>query len=131
MFAAAFVGIAISENRKLNTENFFSDIDSARMQLRIGNGKGQKTRIVPMSPRLLHELRAYWKVYQPSLYLFPGKSPDAPLQPTTIQKMCKVAAKEAGILKNVTPHTLRHSYATGLLEGGVTHNATPGQRPTR
>jgi integrase/recombinase XerD len=53
------------------------------------------------------------------LYLFPGKTPGVPLQPTTIQKMCKVAAKEAGILKNVTPHTLRHSYATGLLEAGV------------
>ena len=96
-----------------------SDIDSQRMQLRIGNGKGQKTRIVPMAPRLLLELREYWKVYRPSLYLFPGKTPSVPLQPTTIQKMCKVAAKEAGILKNVTPHTLRHSYATGLLEAGV------------
>ena len=96
-----------------------SDIDSQRMQLRIGNGKGQKTRIVPMAPRLLTELREYWKVYRPSLYLFPGKTPDVPLQPTTIQKMCKVAAKEAGILKNVTPHTMRHSYATGLLEAGV------------
>jgi len=72
-----------------------------------------------MSPRLLHELREYWKAYQPSLYLFPGKTPDVPLSPTTIQKMFKVAAKEAGILKNVTPHTLRHSYATGLLEAGV------------
>ena len=73
-----------------------SDIDSQRMQLRIGNGKGQKTRIVPMAPRLLSELREYWKVYRPSDYLFPGKTPDVPLQPTTIQKMCKVAAKEAG-----------------------------------
>jgi len=118
-----------TENRKLKT--FSADIDSQRMQIRIDNAKGHKTRIVPMSPRLLHELREYWKVYQPSLYLFPGKSPDVPLQPTTIQKMFKVAAKEAGILKHVTPHTLRHSYATGLLEGGVTHNATPGQRPTR
>ena len=72
-----------------------------------------------MSPRLLHELREYWKAYQPSLYLFHGKTPDVPLSPTTIQKMFKVAAKEAGILKNVTPHTLRHSYATGLLEAGV------------
>jgi integrase/recombinase XerD len=79
------------------------------MQLRIGNGKGQKTRIVPMAPRLLSELRDYWKVYRPSDYLFPGKTPNVPLQPTTIQKMCKVAAKEAGILKNVTPHTLRYA----------------------
>lgn len=96
-----------------------SDIDSQRMQLRVESGKGQKTRVVPMSPRLLHELREYWKVYRPAVYLFPGKTPDTPLQPTTIQKMFKVAAKEAGILKDVTPHTLRHSYATGLLEAGV------------
>ena len=83
-----------------------SDIDSQRMQLRIGCGKGQKTRIVPMSPRLLHALREYWKAYRPAVYVFPGKSPDVPLQPTTIQKMFKVAAKEAGIIKDVTPHTL-------------------------
>ena len=62
-----------------------SDIDSARMQLRIGNGKGQKTRIVPMAPRLLTELREYWRVYRPSVYLFPGRTPDTPLQPTTIR----------------------------------------------
>ena len=80
-----------------------SDIDSQRMQLRIGNGKGQKTRIVPMAPRLLTELREYWKVYRPSLYLFPGKTPDVPLQPTTIQKMCKVAAKEAAEMARCAP----------------------------
>jgi site-specific recombinase XerD len=108
-------GMRLSEAAHLK----ISDIDSQRMQLRIGCGKGQKTRIVPMSPRLLHELREYWKVYQPPVYLFPGRTSDVPLQPTTIQKMFKVAAKEAGILKDVTPHTLRHSYATGLLEAGV------------
>ena len=108
-------GMRLNEAAQLK----ISDIDSQRMQLRIGNGKGQKTRIVPMSPRLLTQLREYWKVYRPSLYLFPGKTPDVPLSPTTIQKMFKVAAKEADILKNVTPHTLRHSYATGLLEAGV------------
>ena len=95
-----------------------SDIDSQRMQLRIGNGKGQKTRIVPMSSRLLHELREYWKVYRPSEYLFASRTADVPLQPTTIQKMFKVAAKETGILKNVTPHALRHNFATQLLEVG-------------
>ncbi len=68
-----------TEHRKLKTLGF--DIDSQRMQLRNGNGKGQKTRIVPMAPRLLTELREYWKVYRPSLYLFPGKTPDVPLQP--------------------------------------------------
>jgi site-specific recombinase XerD len=96
-----------------------SDIDSQRMQLRVDSGKGQKTRMVPMSPRLLTALREYWIAYRPTVYLFPGKVPETPLQPTTIQKMFKVAAKDAGILKDVTPHTLRHSYATGLLEAGV------------
>jgi integrase/recombinase XerD len=106
-----------TEHRKLKT--LVVDIDSQRMQLRIESGKGQKTRMVPMAPRLLTALREYWLAYRPEVYLFPGKTPDTPLQPTTIQKMFKVAAKDAGILKNVTPHTLRHSYATGLLEAGV------------
>ena len=57
-------------------------------------GKGQKTRLVPMSPRLLTELRAYWKVYRPPEYLFPGKTPDVPLSPTTIQKMCQARLEE-------------------------------------
>ena len=96
-----------------------ADIDSQRMQLRVTCGKGQKTRLVPLSPRLLTELREYWKAFRPPEYLFPGKTPDVLLSPTTIQKMFKVAAKEVGILKNVTPHTLRHSYATGLLEARV------------
>jgi len=96
-----------------------SDIDSQRMQIRVDSGKGQKTRMVPMAPRLLAALREYWIAYRPEVYLFPGRTSDIPLKPTTIQKMFKVAAKDAGILKNVTPHTLRHSYATGLLEAGV------------
>lgn len=108
-------GLRLSEAAHLK----ISDIDSQRMQLRIACGKGQKTRLVPLSPRLLQELREYWKVYRPPTYLFSGKSPDRPLQPTTIQKMFKAAAKDAGIRKPVTPHTLRHSYATGLLEAGV------------
>ena len=108
-------GLRLNEAARLK----IADIDSQRMQLRVACGKEQKTRLVPMSPRLLTELRAYWKVYRPPEYLFPGKTPDVPLSPTTIQKMFKVAAKEVGILKNVTPHTLRHSYATGLLEAGV------------
>ena len=72
-----------------------------------------------MSPRLLAELRTYWKQYRPTQYLFPGKTPDRPYAATSIQKAIKASAKQAGIKKNVTPHTLRHSYATGLLEAGV------------
>jgi site-specific recombinase XerD len=95
------------------------DIDSERMQLRIVSGKGQKSRMVPMSPRLLTALREYWKTVKSPKYLFPGKTLDVPLSGTTIQKMTKAATLKAGIKKDVTPHTMRHSYATGLLEAGV------------
>jgi integrase/recombinase XerD len=96
-----------------------TDIDSARMQIRILHGKGNKQRQVPLSPRLLSELRSYWKAYRPSSLLFPGKSPNKTYCDTTIQLAIKDSAAKAGITKHVTPHTLRHSYATGLLEAGV------------
>ena len=89
------------------------------MQLRVVRGKGNKQRLVPLSPRLLTELRTYWKAYRPARYLFPGKTADRPYASTSIQKGIKGAAKRAKIQKNVTPHVLRHSYATGLLEAGV------------
>jgi integrase/recombinase XerD len=108
-------GLRLSEAASLT----IADIDSQRMQLRIACGKGAKERLVPLSPRLLTELREYWKQYHPPQYLFPGRTPDVPLSGTTIQKMLKEAVQKAGILKAVTPHTLRHSYATGLLEAGV------------
>ena len=96
-----------------------SDIDSARMQIRITSGKGNKERLVPLSPRLLKELRIYWKQYRPTIYLFPGKTAEKTYADTSIQKAIKAAAKKAGIRKRVHPHVLRHSYATGLLEAGV------------
>jgi len=95
------------------------DIDSARMLLRVAHGKGAKERLVPLSPRLLVELREYWKVVRPDRWLFPGGAADHALSATTVQKSCKRAALEAGIPKHVTPHTLRHSHATALLEAGV------------
>jgi len=96
-----------------------ADIDSARMLLRVACGKGAKERLVPLSPRLLGELREYWKAVRPTKWLFPGGTLDRPISDTTVQKSCKRAARDAGIAKHVTPHTLRHSYATGLMEAGV------------
>ena len=95
------------------------DIDSRRMMIRVASGKGRKERLVPLSPRLLTELRVYWKQYRPSELLFPGKPASKPYADTTIRKAMKVAAERAGIRRRVYPHVLRHSYATGLLEAGV------------
>ena len=108
-------GMRISEAANLQLH----DIDSARMQIRIAHGKGAKERLVPLSPRLLEELRTYWIAYRPSQFLFPGKRPDKPYADTSIQKAIKRSAQLAGIRKRVHPHALRHSYATGLLEAGV------------
>jgi integrase/recombinase XerD len=108
-------GLRLSEATHLQV----ADIDSTRMQLNIRQGKGSKQRLVPLSPRLLTELREYWKETRPATFLFSGKTPDVPLANDTVQKACKLAAALARIPKHVTPHTLRHSYATGLLEAGV------------
>lgn len=108
-------GLRLSEATHLQVP----DIDSTRMQLNIRHGKGSKQRLVPLSPRLLEELRDYWRQTRPTSFLFPGKTADVPLSNATIQKACKMAAALARLNKPVTPHTLRHSYATGLLEAGV------------
>ena len=108
-------GLRLSEATHRKAEH----IDSPRMQVLVAHGKGNKQRLVPLSPRLLAELREYWKASRPSNYLFPGRTADTPLSGTTIQKACKQAAREAKIPKAVTPHTMRHSFATALLEAGV------------
>ena len=108
-------GMRFSEAANLR----IADIDSQRMQIRITHGKGAKQRQVPLSPRLLSELRGYWIQYKPTSLLFPGKTQDKLYCDTSIQKAIKASALAANIKKNVTPHTLRHSYATGLLEAGV------------
>ena len=96
-----------------------TDLDSARMLLRVAQGKGAKERLVPLSPRLLEQLRAYWRVQRPKAWLFEGAVAGQPRAAATVQKACQRAARAAKLAKRVTPHTLRHSYATGLLEAGV------------
>jgi integrase/recombinase XerD len=96
-----------------------SDIDSSRMILHVHHGKGGKDRLVPLSPRLLQELRAYWRRYRPRTWLFPGRKPDAPMTDGGIQRRLRHALKRAGLNKPCSMHTLRHSYATHLLEAGV------------
>jgi len=86
---------------------------------RIEQGKGNKDRYVMLSPRLLAILRDYWTIYRPSNWLFPGKSPNKPISPGSVGYVCRLASLESGLVKRVTPHTLRHSFATHLLEAGT------------
>lgn len=95
-----------------------TDVDSQRMVIRVEQGKGRQDRYADLTPRLLAALRAYWRVYRPARYLFPGKAADRPLSPSAVQKACGRARRRAGLGKRVSPHTLRHCYATHLLEAG-------------
>lgn len=95
------------------------DIDSARMVLHIRHGKGNKDRLVPLSPRLLAVLRDYWRQCRPVTCLFPGVKSVVPLTGSGVLRICRRTAKRAGLSKRITPHTLRHSFATHLLEAGV------------
>ncbi len=100
-----------------------SDIDSQRMIIRVVAGKGGKDRDLPLSPTLLETLREYWRWRKPKLYMFPtrtlGHRLDQPISDKTVWIACCEAARRAGINKRVTPHTLRHSWATHLLEAGT------------
>ena len=100
-----------------------ADIDSERMVLHIHEGKGGRDRDVPLSPKLLATLREYWRWMKPKTYLFPGMENnwrgDVPVTTKVAWIAVTEAAKAAGITKRVSPHTLRHSYATHLLEAGA------------
>jgi len=96
-----------------------SHIDSARMVVHIHQGKGWKDRLVPLSLRLLEDLRSYWRRYRPASWLFPNKLQTAPLCAGTVQRMFSRVRNRAGLKKPATMHTLRHSFATHLLEAGV------------
>jgi len=100
-----------------------SDIDSERMMIRIDQGKGGRDRDVPLSPKLLETLRVYWRWMQPATFLFPGTvkgmRADVPISPNLVWLACRQAAQAAGITKRISPHCLRHSCASHLLEAGA------------
>lgn len=112
MYAA---GPRISEVAKLKV----ADIDSSRNAIWIRGGKGRKDRQSLLSPRLLELLRAYFRWKQPTEWLFPGQKPGQPISCGSIFRACQKAARKAGIAKAVHPHSLRHAFATHLLDAGV------------
>jgi integrase/recombinase XerD len=95
-----------------------SDIDSARMTITV-DGKGKKDRVVMLSPVLLDTLRQYWRQAKPKHWLFPGRTPNQPICDNVVFAVFHNAVRSAGITKHVSPHSLRHSFATHLLESGT------------
>jgi site-specific recombinase XerD len=131
LFMAVYAcGLRVSEVVALRAE----DIDSKRMVLRVCQGKGRKDRYVMLSPKLLETLRDYYKTFRPTATLFYGKDKGRPLDRGTVLRACHLVARRAGLTKRVTVHTLRHSFATHLLEAGVdlrTIQALLGHRSLR
>jgi site-specific recombinase XerD len=110
--AAYAAGLRVSEVVALKV----SDIDSERLLLRIEQGKGRKDRFAMLSPQLLELLRDWYRIARPAVWLFPGRDPMLPLTTRQLARAVHAAASMAEIKKRVTPHTLRHSFATHLLE---------------
>ena len=96
-----------------------TDIDSRRMLIRIPNGKGNKSRETLLSQNALEMLRAYFRLYHPSVYLFEGYRPGIPYSTTSVRKIVERAAYRAGVTKPVCIHSFRHAFATHLLEQGA------------
>jgi len=108
-------GLRVSEVTRLEP----TDIDSQRMCIRVKQGKGHKDRYVILSEKLLKHLRRYWADYKPADWLFMDRRKTTHLPISTVQTVCKRAREDAGIKKEVKPHTLRHCFATHLLEAGT------------
>lgn len=108
-------GLRVSEATHLKV----TDVDSQRMMLRVDQGKGQKDRYVMLSPRLLEELRVYWRAGRPKTWLFPGDIPGRPITRDAVGQACNRARLASGITKPISPHSLRHAFATHMLERGV------------
>lgn len=115
-FAVAYgAGLRVSELAALK----ISDIDSERMMIRVEHGKGGKDRHAMLSPQLLDLLRNWYRLARPRGWLFPGQDPTNPISTRQLTRACHAAADVAAINKRVTPHTLRHSFATHLLEQDI------------
>ena len=95
-----------------------TDIDSQRMLIRVEQGKGGKDRFAMLSPKLLELLRDWYRIARPRMFFFPGQDKIGPMTPRQLNRICHLAADLAGLPKWVAPHTLRHSFATHLLESG-------------
>jgi integrase/recombinase XerD len=108
-------GLRVSEAVALQV----TDIDSTRMTIHIRAGKGQRDRYVMLAPQLLAILRAHWRRTRSRPWLFPGPDPSRPITTRTVRRVCRLAVEAAGLDKSVTVHTLRHCFATHLLEQGV------------
>src|SRR5712692_1114051 len=108
-------GLRVSEVTQLKV----SDIDSARNVLRVRHGKGRKDRQTLLPAKLLELLRCYWRSQRPTDWLFPSADATRPISAKTVFLACRKAAQKAGISKPIHPHSLRHAFATHLLEAGV------------
>ena len=116
LFMACYAaGLRINEACHLQV----ADIDSKRMLIHVRHAKGDRERDTLLSPRLLVELRAYWRRERPALWLFPAGTPAEPVSADFARQVFAKACRDAGLIRHCTPHALRHSFATHLLEAGV------------
>ena len=115
LMTAYAAGLRVSEAASLRV----SDIDTQRMVIRVVQGKRKKDRYTILSPLLLQMLRHYWWAARPKDHLFPGRGKTGHVTSSSVQRACIEAHQAAGLAKEVTPHTLRHSFATHLLEAGT------------